>query len=211
MPVPSIVVFDLGKVLVDFDYQIAIQKITARSSVNSCEVQKLIDESPLLCRYETGSITTEMFFDEAQKGSGFSGDLMEFGALFSDIFSPIEPMIEFQAALREQGISTYIFSNTNELAVKHIRERFPFFKTFSDYIFSYEHGAMKPDEKLYRVVEKISGCRGEEILYLDDRAENIEAGKKLGWQTVWHQTPAKTLRSVFESGLRWNGTPSNGI
>ena len=54
-------------------------------------------------------------------------------------------MIQLHAALRQQGIPTYIFSNTNELAVSHIRRTFPFFANFDGYILSYEHGAMKPD------------------------------------------------------------------
>ena len=60
----------------------------------------------------------------------------------------------------ERDIRTYIFSNTNHLAIENVRKLYPFFRDFDDYIFSYEHGAMKPDSKLYEVVEERSGCRG---------------------------------------------------
>ena len=43
---------------------------------------------------------------------------------------------------------------------------------------------MKPDEPIYRVVEKKTMKSGEAILYIDDRLENIETGNRLGWQTV---------------------------
>jgi len=49
-----------------------------------------------------------------------------------------------QAALRAAKVPTFIFSNTNDLAIEHIRRNFPFFEQFDGYIFSYEIGGMKP-------------------------------------------------------------------
>ena len=34
--------------------------------------------------------------------------------------------------------------------------------------------------------------RGAEILYIDDRLENIAAGKVRGWRTILHETPEKS-------------------
>jgi HAD superfamily hydrolase (TIGR01509 family) len=98
-------------------------------------------------------------------------------------------------------LPTYIFSNTNELAIHHIRRNFPFFANFDGYILSYEHGAMKPGAKLYEVVERTSGHRGAEILYLDDRPENVEAGAARGWQAILQENPDKTRAAIAALGL----------
>ena len=198
---PKIVVFDLGKVLLDFDYSIAARRIAARGKVLAEKVKRFIDHSPLLFRYETGLVTKQQFFDEICAMSGFCGELEEFGGFFSDIFVPIEPMVALQAELRAGGIPTYIFSNTNDLAVSHIRHRFPFFSNFDDYILSYEHGAMKPDARLYQVVEQRSNRQGAEILYLDDRAENIAAGAARGWQVILQESPEITRAAIDKLGL----------
>jgi HAD superfamily hydrolase (TIGR01509 family) len=195
--IPSVVVFDLGKVLVDFDYLIAARKIAARSRMATEQVKDLIDHSQLLFSYETGKITKDQFFAEVCAVTGFCGDLEEFSHYFSDIFVPIAPMVELHADLRRRGIPTFIFSNTNELAVDHIRRRFPFFGNFDGYIFSYEHGAMKPEQKIYEVVERLTGSSGKQILYLDDRPENAAAGLIRGWHVIQHQTPEKS-RAVLE-------------
>ena len=195
------VIFDLGKVLVDFDYRIAGRRIAARGKISAGEVQQFIDHSPLLFRFETGQMTREQFFAEVQSATGFDGTLDEFTGYFADIFTPIEPMVSLHAALQQRRVPTYIFSNTNELAVSHIRKHFPFFSRFDGHILSFEHGAMKPDAELYEVVERTSRLGGPELLYLDDRPENVAAGAARGWQAVMHENPERSRSAVVASGL----------
>jgi FMN phosphatase YigB (HAD superfamily) len=199
---PEVAVFDLGKVLVHFDFGIAARKLAARCQGTSPEaVQKYIDHSPLLFRYETGLIPKEQFHQEVCSGTGYSGELAEFCDVFSDIFSPIEPMIELHARLRANKVPTFIFSNTNDLAIGHIRKHYTFFANFDGYVLSFERGAMKPDHKLYEVVEKMTARKGAQILYLDDRLDNIETGRARGWQTIHHGDPARSIAIVEKLGL----------
>jgi FMN phosphatase YigB (HAD superfamily) len=198
---PEVVVFDLGKVLVDFDYSIAARRIAARSTMPPRDVQHFIDHSPLLFRYEMGLMSRQEFFEEIRKTTGFQGDIEEFGQFFADIFSPIDEMVGWHEQLKRQNVPTFIFSNTNDLAIAHIRRNFAFFARFDAYVLSYEHGAMKPDAKLYEVVEQVTDRKGKQILYLDDRLENVQAGVVCGWQVIHHQTPATTIERARKLGL----------
>jgi HAD superfamily hydrolase (TIGR01509 family) len=198
---PSVVVFDLGKVLVDFDYSIAARALGPRTRFPAAELQILLCTSPLLYQYETGAINTVQFHRAVCAASGLDMGLEEFSAAFGNIFSEIPPMIEMQAALRRAGVPTWIFSNTNEIAARHIRRRFPFFSHFDGYVLSYEHGAMKPDARIYEVIERQTGCAGPAILYLDDRPENIAAALPRGWRAILHETPEKSRRAVLDNGL----------
>lgn len=198
---PSIVVFDLGKVLVDFDYTIAGRRLAAKSQASPAEILKFLDYSPLLFRYETGLMTRQEFFDEVRKMAGYGGTLEEFASFFADIFTEMPAMTALQAALRRKGFRTYIFSNTNDMAIEHIRQAFPFFGNFDGYILSYEVRAMKPAAKIYEALETMSGKRGAEILYLDDRPENIDAGIARGWQTILQTDPAKSRAAIENLGL----------
>lgn len=201
MPIPSIVVFDLGKVLLDFDYRIAARRVAERAKVAWPVVQEFFDHSPLLYRYETGLMTRQEFYEAVRAASGFAGSLQEFGEFFSDIFWPIEPMVQVHAELRRRGIPTYIFSNTNELAMEHINRHFAFMQDFDAHILSYEVGAMKPAAKIYEVLERTAGRRGSEILYLDDRPENVDAGAARGWQVVLQESPEKSRAAMHALGL----------
>ena len=110
-------------------------------------------------------------------------------------------MIALHSELRRKGVPVYIFSNTNDLAIEHIRRNFPFFSQFDGHILSYEVGAMKPAAKIYEALEAMAGKRGAEILYLDDRQENVDAGAARGWQVILQTAPAKSRAIVEAAGL----------
>jgi FMN phosphatase YigB (HAD superfamily) len=198
---PTIIVFDLGKVLVDFDYSIAARRLSAGGKMSIEEFKEYLLNSDVLVHYETGLISTEEFFVEVRQTTAFAGTLEEFGGFFADIFTEIPPMVELHAALRSKGFPTYIFSNTNQLAVEHIRSNFPFFNQFDGYILSYEVRSMKPNANIYEALERLAGQRGNELLYIDDRLENIQAGAKRGWQTILQETPEKTKTALHKLGL----------
>ncbi len=180
---PNVVVFDLGKVLVDFDYSIAIRRFAERSEAGIEQIQRLVD-SPIQVEFESGKITTDEFIAAIRHGAGFRGDRAEFVSIFADIFTPMETMIAFFERLKSLGIPTCVFSNTNEIATRHIREKFSFYSRFDNFVLSFEVGGMKPDEPIYEVVEQRTGESGAAILYIDDRPENIMTGKGKGWQTI---------------------------
>jgi HAD superfamily hydrolase (TIGR01509 family) len=195
------IIFDLGKVLVDFDYSIAARKVAARSTKQVPDLQHFLGSSPVLARFESGLLTREQFFDEMRQITGFTSDIGEFVSDFADIFVPIPAMIGLHEEVRRRGFQTYIFSNTNDIAIGHIRREFPFFKHFDGYIFSYEVGAMKPGAKIYEAMEKMSGKSGANLIYIDDRSENIATGNARGWRTVLHETPEKT-RTALEKQVQ---------
>jgi len=180
---PNVVVFDLGKVLVDFDYSIAIRRFAERSEASIEQIQRLVD-SPIQVEFESGKITTDEFIAAIRHGAGFRGDRAEFVSIFADIFTPMETMIAFFERLKSLGIPTCVFSNTNEIATGHIREKFSFYRRFDNFVLSFEVGGMKPDEPIYEVVEQRTDESGAAILYIDDRPENIMTGKGRGWQTI---------------------------
>jgi FMN phosphatase YigB (HAD superfamily) len=46
----------------------------------------------------------------------------------------------------------------------------------------------KPDRKIYEIAQEKSGFKGSEILFIDNKKENLEIPKELGWQTYWYDS-----------------------
>jgi HAD superfamily hydrolase (TIGR01509 family) len=201
MPIPKTVIFDLGKVLLDFDYGIAIRRLLPRCRVTLEQLRQMLTGDRLLVDYEAGLVTTGEFFSRLQAAIGYEGTLDEFRRGFGDIFTPIEPMVALHAELRRGGVPTYVLSNTNELAVDFVRAQYPWFREFDGLVLSYEHRAMKPAAALYEVAERLSGLTGPDLFYLDDRAENVEAGFARGWQGVVHSDPSVSRAALLATGL----------
>lgn len=198
------VVFDLGKVLVDFDYSIAARKFAAQANKTPNEIRELIDHSPLLFEFEHGRLSRREFYNKVCEATGFCGKFEDFCPYFSDIFQPIDEMVQVHKNLKQRGIPTYIFSNTNELAIEHISAVYPFFNTFTDYILSFKVGVMKPHPPIYEVVERITRRRGAELVYIDDRPENVATGLQRGWHGIIHQSPDETISRLMDLGLPVN-------
>ena len=201
MTTSPVFIFDLGKVLVDFDYSIAAKKIAARSRSAPADLHAFLGSSPLLVQYESGLLTRRTFFEAVRDAIGFESDLVEFGGYFADIFTEMPGTIALQAELRRRGFKTYIFSNTNDLAIEHVRRNFSFFQNFDGYIFSYEVGGLKPQPEIYAAMEALTGRRGADLIYIDDREENIETGLARGWRAILHESPEKTRRALTAFGV----------
>lgn len=193
--------FDLGKVLLDFDYSITARQLANGSDVAEQKLQAAIDQSDLLLDYEVGKLTTNEFKAAFCQQTGYRGSDEEFRAAFADIFAEIPEMVRLQARLKAAGVPCFIFSNTNEIAIHHICQKFPFFAGFDGYVYSYQVKAMKPDEAIFEALEEATGRSGEQLLYVDDRLENIEKGRKRGWQTVHHVNPAESIAAFAAAGF----------
>ena len=198
---PQAVVFDLGKVLVHFDWAIAARRMAGHSALTAAQLLRVFDYSPLVVDYELGRVSNDEFIAQASRIAGFTGSPAQFAAIFADIFTEMTDMTALHAELRRRGVPTFIFSNTNDLAVQHVRAHFPFFAQFDGYVLSYEHGAMKPHATLYEVVERTTGQQGSDLLYIDDRPENIAAGRARGWQVILQVQPRTTIAAVRATGL----------
>jgi 2-haloacid dehalogenase len=202
LPTPKAVVFDLGKVLVDFDYQLAARRLAPLSRLDIDAFRRLIDQSPLLHELETGRIDFPTLVGVMVRETGYAGSLEFFQEAFTDIFTAIPEVIGLHAELRARGVPTYLLSNTSGVASDHVRRRFPFFAHFDGYVMSHEVGHMKPAAPIYEALERMAGLNGADLLYLDDRIDNIEAALARGWQALLHQDASASVAGV-RSRLGW--------
>ena len=195
------IAFDIGKVLLDFDYGILVRKMAPRSRLDVPALEQLLDQSPLLAKYESGQMNCEEFFLAVGQETGYDGTQGEFADLFENIFTSIEEVIAMHEQIAASGLPTCTFSNTNAMAVRHISRTYDFWPRFSNHILSHEVGALKPDPKIYGALESVAGCTVNEIAYLDDRAENVAAGISRGWQAVHFVDPTQARVAFRELGI----------
>ena len=190
------VIFDLGKVLLDFDFAIAAKELARYSPQEEEQILESINQSPLLHTFERGDWSEAQFFQKLSVECRLEASLEELKKGFAEIFTPVPSMVGFMKSLKERGIPVMVFSNTNVTAVDYIRAAFPFFERFDAYCLSYEHGCMKPDTTLYGVAQLMTRYTPGNLLFLDDRAENVHAARQMGWSAIHHQAPEDSIEGV---------------
>ena len=195
----KIVVFDLGKVLLDFDYMKAAGKLVPLCGVFPLKLMGIIagEGMELLQQLELGQIKDDEFYRQLSELVKFKGTREDFMEIFGDIFTPIDEMIQFHSELKKKGIRTYLFSNTNDTAVKWISAHYPFYNDFDGYFLSYKMKVAKPDGEFYLKLEEDTGKKKDEIIYLDDKQENIDTAVSRGWSAILYTSPEKVIPQVW--------------
>ena len=194
----SAVCFDLGKVLLHFDWKIMLDRIAEKSPLPPDEISRLLKEDPQAIAYETGAITSAKFFSHLKKRLKYKGTAKELRACFSDIFTPLPEHIAL-AALLAPHYPMAILSNTNEAHIVHAEATYSFFSLFSARIYSHQVKAMKPDRAIYQAALAALGNPDPlEVLFIDDLEANILGAVQLGWQTI-HLRPGVDLREALAS------------
>lgn len=194
----SAVCFDLGKVLLHFDWQLMLERIAKKSPLPIEEMTRLLKADPLVLTYEIGGITSSKFFSHLKKLLQYRGTAKELRAAFSEIFTPLADHIAL-AALLAPHYPLAIISNTNEAHIVHAEATYSFFSLFHARIYSHQVRTMKPDPSIYAAaLTALGGIDPVEALFIDDLEANVLGASKLGWQTI-HLRPEVSLREALAS------------
>ncbi|WP_051068567.1 HAD family hydrolase [Nocardioides sp. Iso805N] len=96
--------------------------------------------------------------------------------------------------LHSAGVPLLGLTNwSDELFHDHAPQRFDFLALFDDIVVSGTEGLAKPDATIYRLAIERSGLPAEELVFIDDRVENVSAAEAVGMHGI-HFTDAASLR-----------------
>jgi len=191
------VIFDIGNVLLKFDYMVA-----ARRLMDLNGVIELPEREPIIkakAALERGEIDRAEFLRLVRPAFAHEGSDEDFLAIWEDIFEENEPMTQLAVRLAERGISTYLLSNISCIHHEYAFRRYTAFQSFRDGVFSYKAGVLKPEPRIYEIAIAQFGIEPGRALFIDDLEENIEAARMLGLQGLVYDHRA---HAAAEEALR---------
>ncbi len=179
MPLKTLI-FDLGNVIVPFDFTRAYRRFEALTGQPPEQVRAQLSASGLFPKLECGQIEPADFVHRIGELLNAPMPMAEFRDLWVSIFDR-EPAIpeSLFARLRER-YRLLLLSNTNGIHFGWIHETFPLLRHFDHFVLSHEVKAMKPDPAIF--AHAISHARAEpgECFFTDDIADYVEGARRQG-------------------------------
>lgn len=202
----EVLIFDLGKVLIDFDYDRALKLLEDKSPWSAQEIRQRVLNWPVVREFERGRFTGQQFYSLLRQRISLRASYEEFCELWSAIFLP-EPLIpeDFLAALHRR-YRMLILSNTNEIHFEMIRRKYSLLKHFDDYVLSYQVGSLKPEPEIYQAALERAKTRPQRCFFTDDNPINVQAARELGIDAVTFESFEK-----LKDDLRKRGVDSFGM
>ncbi len=110
-------------------------------------------------------------------------------------------MLAWQLAIKQRGLLTAIVSNMGDFVHEHMVRELGWLSRFDVLVWSYQLGIVKPDPEIYRYALEKLGTQPAETLFIDDKAENVDAAVALGMKGIIFSDVEKLRAGLIDRGL----------
>jgi putative hydrolase of the HAD superfamily len=187
------VLFDLGGVIIDVDYQKTIDAFTGLGVENASDLYNQFDQNKLFDAFETGEVSSDYFIDQLYALVHHSINKEQiidaWNAMIGEF--PIEKLDLIQKI--SSKVPCYMLSNTNEIHLKKAMNALK--KTsysdlellFKECYFSHLIGKRKPEVDTFSWVLGQMEIEANQTLFIDDSPQHIEGAHRAGMQTIFYR------------------------
>lgn len=198
------IIFDLGGVILNLDYELTIQSFKSLGEERFDEFYTQAKQSDLIDQYERGEISTAIFVStlknmlpekvtEEQMTDAWNAMLLDLP----------KHRIEFLEQISAQ-LPIFLFSNTNDLHYQAFTARIQkefgnkelLDELFVQAYFSHLVGKRKPDAEAFETVLQNHHLQADKVLFIDDSIQHIEGANIVGLQTYHLQD--EDISQIFE-------------
>ena len=202
---PTVVVFDLGGVLIDWNPRHLYRKLIP----DPAEMERFLE-----------TVTTREWHgvqdaggDPADSTRRLQAEHPDKAALISAFYGRFDEMLDHAFPdmasvvdrLHSAGTPLYLLSNAPALVDGWLRgpahRRHPFLGHFRDYVVSGLVGHSKPDAAIYGLMARTGGFRPVDAVFIDDSAVNVEGARVAGMAAIHHRSAEQTAAELRALGL----------
>lgn len=197
---PEAVIFDIGNVLTRWQPEAFYDRVIGEdrrralfAAVDLHRMNDLVDE---------GALFRETIYDWAERHPDWGPEIRLWYDRWIELASPrIEGSIRLQRALRAKGVPVFALTNFGRYSFEEALPKMDFLTDFDRLYVSGRMGVIKPDPRIYEMVEADCGIAPSRLLFTDDRADNITAAARRGWRTHQFESWEGWARRLVAEGL----------
>lgn len=199
---PSCVLFDLDHTLVHYDHAVRVRALAERCGVDAGRVMDALTHSGLERDSDLGLFDAEGHARELSRRIGAPVSLADCIAARAASMAPIEDCVAM-AHVVARNARVAILTNNGLM----VRDHLPALCTALSPLFdgrvlcSAEFGVGKPDPEIFLRSARRLGLLPAQILFIDDKAANAEAARRVGMDALHYAGPQALRTSLQARGL----------
>lgn len=139
-------------------------------------------------KWDMGEMTLDEMYEALSKVTGTPQDKLWSTFFEKQILN--KELTDYIEKLK-RNYKVYLFSNHHSGLLKKLLELHSISDLFVQIIVSSDHKLKKPDPAFFKVLLKVTGVEKDEIVFIDDLQENVDAGNNFGIKSILFKTVKK--------------------
>lgn len=197
---PKAVIFDIGNVLIEWQPERFYDAVIGRERREA--MFDTVDLHGMNERVDRGEHFTETVYAQAEATPEWGAEIRMWHDRWIEMASPvIAQSVRLMKALQARGVPVFSLTNFGVESYDYAATHYPFLREFDRDFISGHMQVTKPDPDIYAQLEQASGLSGADLIFTDDRAENIAVAASRGWQTHLFEGAPGWARKLVDCGL----------
>jgi 2-haloacid dehalogenase len=197
---PEAVVFDIGNVLIEWNPERYYDRRIGQDARERMFAE--VDLHGMNDKIDAGGLFKETVYATADAYPAWAEQIRWWHDRWIDIAAPrIDHSVALMRALRARGIPVFALTNFGIHSFAFAQTQYDFLNEFDRPYVSGHMGVIKPDPRIYAMVEADCGLAPEALLFADDRSDNIAAAAARGWQVHHFTGPRDWAERLVAAGL----------
>lgn len=194
--------FDLGGVVIDINFDLAFQAWESQSNLSLEEMRRRFAMDTAYQQHERGEIKSAEYFNHLRQQLEIEGNDEDIERGWNAIFvGEITQSLNYIRAAKNR-LPCFAFTNSNPTHQTEWETVFPQVTACFDRIFvSSELGLRKPDYAAFDAIAQATGIGLSSMLFFDDTLENIEGALNAGLQAIHVRTPMDVKQALVAIGV----------
>jgi putative hydrolase of the HAD superfamily len=196
------IIFDLGGVLLDIDFQKSIDAFKKLGIKNFDAMFSQFKADALFEKLETGSIAEADFYSAIKKRTVANISNAQIDTAWNALILKFRTVSLLYLEELSKKYKLYLLSNTNSIHLKYVKQLFteqtgkPLLDAyFTKAWYSNEIGLRKPGTEIFEFLLQDENLIAAETLFIDDTLSNIETAQKMGFKTH-HLLPIEKIELI---------------
>jgi 2-haloacid dehalogenase len=194
------VVFDIGNVLIEWQPEQFYDHAIGREARTRMFAE--VDLHGMNEAVDRGAPFRETIYATAALYPAWEAEIRLWHDNWIDMASPAIPhSVRLLQALKARGVPVFALTNFGDDTFAFAERHYPFLGEFDRAFVSGRLRMTKPDPAIYAAVEAGTGRTGPELLFTDDRVDNIAVAVARGWATHHFDGPAGLAARLVAEGF----------